>query len=244
MKPLLREILLRMGLDVRRHSVRSSVDLRRASILRRDRVDLVLDVGANVGQYALALRRSGYTGRIVSFEPSAQAYSRLARAAADDGLWEVRRVALAAESGEATLHVTENLSSSSLLEMQALHRRAGGPVTHVVGDERVAVARLDDIGPELLDAAARLFLKIDVQGGEREVLDGGPITLSRAAGVELELSLAPLYRGQATLSELLLRLDLEGFLIVSVEPGFSDPRTGRLLQLDAIAIRNNSTWLD
>jgi hypothetical protein len=153
-------------------------------------------------------------------------------------------VALAAESGEATLHVTENLSSSSLLEMQPLHRRAGGPVTRVVGDERVAVARLDDIGPELLDAAARLFLKIDVQGGEREVLDGGPITLSRAAGVELELSLAPLYRGQATLSELLLRLDREGFLIVSVEPGFSDPRTGRLLQLDAIAIRNNSTWLD
>ena len=74
-------------------------------LLRKYRVDLVLDVGANRGQYAGQLRRSGYTGRILSFEPVPEVFAELSRAAAGDDLWDVHQLALGRERAELDMHV-------------------------------------------------------------------------------------------------------------------------------------------
>src|SRR5476649_2571998 len=79
-----RSVLRRFDLDVVRYSPEAFLPLRRLAILRQQHVGVVLDVGANAGQYAEKLRSDGWSGRIVSFEPLTRAYADLERLAAKD----------------------------------------------------------------------------------------------------------------------------------------------------------------
>jgi hypothetical protein len=81
------------------------------------------------------------------------------------------------------------------------------------------------------------MLKIDTQGYEMAVLRGAEKMLPRLAGVQLELSLAPLYEGQTLYLELIDWLRARGFDLWSVIPGFVDPSSGRMLQFDGVFFR-------
>ncbi len=63
----IRTLLRLLGRDIVPHPPVRGGDRSLIDILDRRGVDLVFDVGANVGQYAGQLRRAGYAGRIVSF---------------------------------------------------------------------------------------------------------------------------------------------------------------------------------
>jgi FkbM family methyltransferase len=192
-------------------------------------VDLVLDVGANVGQYACELRASGYRGRIVSFEPLPDAFQELQGRAR--GMWEVHNVAIGDTSTTLPLYRSANSWSSSLRTIERRHLEAA-PDAKVVGSFSVSVVPLDSFGFE-----GAIHLKADTQGYEREVLRGATKTLPKTVSLEIELSMEPLYRGQATFAELIEEaLDL-GFSLFGLWPAFLDPRTGAVLQLDALFAR-------
>jgi FkbM family methyltransferase len=208
------------------------VDHRRARLLASRGVDLLLDGGANVGQYALRTRHAGYRGRIVSFEPMATAYAELATRAASDPAWECRRHALGSASGDAELHVSRNSYSSSLLEIGERSVEAA-PESEYVASEQVSVLPLDAIWDEVAAGARRPFLKLDLQGYELEALRGAERVLPRLTGVEVELSLGPLYEGAPTYREVIDYLEQAGFRLAGLEPEFFDPETAELLQAQA-----------
>jgi FkbM family methyltransferase len=200
-------------------------------------VDLVLDVGANAGQFAHEIRTLGFRGSIVSFEPLADAHRRLADAAAGDDAWRVHsRCAIGDRDGDVTINVAANSVSSSLLPMTDAHFSAATGSGYV-GNETVPLFRLDAIAEPYLAAAQRPFLKIDTQGFEWQVLDGAARTLPRLRGVLCELSLVVLYEGQHLWREMIDRLESEGFTLWNLQPGFADPRNGRMLQIDAVFFR-------
>jgi len=229
------------GIDIRRYSPRNDADLRRLRILETNCVDLVLDVGANVGQYGTKLRESGYSGRIVSFEPGCRAFAVLQdRAAADPG-WRCERLVLGDHAGPARLSIANNLASSSLLDITELHLVAA-PEARTVGTEEVLVRTLAEVLPNLIDETERPFLKVDVQGYELSVLRGAEDWMARILGAEIELSLTPLYRGQPLFREVLDFLEAADLALASLEPGLSDPRTGRLLQMDGLFVPRSSPW--
>jgi FkbM family methyltransferase len=211
-------------------------DVRRVKLLRSEAIEVVLDVGANAGQYAQRLRSAGYTGRIVSFEPLSEAFAALERAAAQDPKWETRRLALSDTDGESDIHVAANSWSSSLLDMGEQHL-ASAPESAYVGAERITTARLDSIWDELPGSGERPFLKLDVQGFEMHVLRGAAGHLHQVAGVQAELSLVHLYDGDSLWREVVDHLESEGFELAGLEPGFEDPETGRMLQADGIFLR-------
>src|SRR5688572_4694911 len=130
-------------------------------------VDLVLDVGANIGQFAIRTRRAGYEGRIVSFEPLESAFAELGEAAGSDPDWEIRRHALGSSEGEAEINVSRNSYSSSMLGINERHL-ASDPDSEYVATERIEVRRLDSIWDEVSAGARQPFLKLDVQGFELE----------------------------------------------------------------------------
>jgi FkbM family methyltransferase len=208
---------------------------RRARLLAAERINLVLDVGANVGQYAMRLRSSGYGERIVSFEPYATAYRQLKRSASRDPLWEAHRLALSNYEGEGKLNVAGNSFSSSLLAMSSRHLESA-PESAYVDSERVSVVRLDSLWDDLV-AGARAWIKLDVQGYEMQVLQGAGERLDEARVVETELSLTSLYEGAAPWRTLVDWLEDREFSLVGVEPGFEDPRSGRMLQFDGVFVR-------
>ena len=171
-KELLRDGLRRAGLTVRRYSPATVPDAQVQALLVHHAIDLVLDVGANAGHYAMSLRRAGYRGHILSFEPLEDAWQRCVAQARADALWTVApRMALGATERLVEIHVASNSVSSSILPMQEIHRKAA-PNSSYVGSQTVDMRRLDQVALTAIGSARRPFLKIDTQGYEREVLEG------------------------------------------------------------------------
>lgn len=222
-----------MGYEVRQYTPLRSAAAARERLL--DRVDVVLDVGANAGQYGTTLRELGFSGRLVSLEPVAEAFAELQRRAAADGAWEAVRVAASDSDGELTLNVTGDSRSSSVLSRNARFADKAGWAPKE--SRQVAARRLDGLVGELLRPDERAYLKLDVQGYERHVLDGAGSALARFEAIELELSVTPLYEGQPSLSEMLPLLAERGFRPVCMEPILLDD-DGLLMELDGLFARS------
>jgi FkbM family methyltransferase len=231
MTGLLRRLLNRAGVDVVRHRPVPGHLERRAHLLRRFAPSVVLDVGANAGLYGGEIRGIGYGGRIVSWEPLSSAYAALADAARRDGRWEAVNAALGSAPGEAELNVAGNSWSSSLRPMRDVHLQAA-PESRYVSTETVRVETLDSAFGRWVRPDDRVWLKIDTQGHERDVLAGAAASLPRIETIELEMSPVGLYEGEALFTEMFDWLVARGFACVHLQPGLYDPADERLLSVD------------
>lgn len=228
----------------RRKSFEKSPEGKLAGLLARHTITCVIDVGANTGQTGAMLRRIGFTGRIVSFEPGPAAHGALARAAAPDPRWDVPPpLAVGRAAGEITIHIAEASDmSSALAPTEALLRalpksRAGASATVPV---TTVAAIMADHGLE----GETVLLKIDTQGMELEVLAGAEPVLPRIAGIHIEMSLIPLYAGEPDYLQVLQVLHGHGY-----EPAMLTERTfsrtlGRQLQVDGLFFRRQRAAAD
>lgn len=232
-KPNLTRVLAHLGFEL--VAVHRSERQHLINTLQRLSIRTVFDIGANQGQFGLLIRSLGYSGYILSLEPMNAAFGRLKAQARRDPLWHVCNVAIDSESREVTLNVAANSTSSSLLEISSLHIHAE-ETSRTVRSEVVRSKTLDEVDIEQKPAPP-YFLKIDVQGNEMAVLDGGKLALDKTAALRIETSLRQLYQGAPTISAVLSRLEREGFVPIGFEHAFEDPRTGDDLQVDIIACR-------
>ncbi len=219
------------------YTVYRSYGSRRSDILNRLKIEMVLDVGAAKGSYGMELRRLGYVGEIVSFEPLDAAYALLLDASKSDPKWTSVKTALGDSESKSVINVAGNSDSSSLLPMLSVHSNAA-PQADFVGTQEVNVQTLDFLMEGKLNAPSNRFIKIDTQGFEKQVLNGAMRTLASVAAVELEMSLVPLYEGGMLISECIDLMANLGFVPHWLEPGFRDPATQQLLQMDGIFVRN------
>ncbi len=237
-KAAIRIAFRKLGLEIHRYIPPVPLPSPIVTSLRKFGIDLVLDVGANKGQFGSDIRRSGYAGKIVSFEPLTSAHSELSLASAAGPDWIVcPRCALGDHDGEAEINIAGNSASSPILPMLESHRSAA-PESAYQGKETVPIKTLDSLVGQYLDGSQAPFLKIDTQGFEWQVLDGARNTLPHIKGILVELSLVPLYEGQHLWREVIDRLEAEGFTLWAFNPEFSNQATGRTLQVDGLFYRN------
>lgn len=207
--------------------------LRLAVMLSANGIDNVLDIGANYGQFAEELFENGYGGRITSFEPLPHAYARLRAKAARNPRWTIADpVALSDKAGEATFHQASAEVASSLLPFSA--NFDGGIETTT--SYTVRTARLDD-----LPVDGRLFLKIDAQGAEMSILQGATATLTRTIGLQVEMSMTAIYKGQSLAPEIDALLEDLGFRLWDMIPAYRDHTTQQLFQYDGVYFRTPGT---
>jgi FkbM family methyltransferase len=225
-----------VGFDIVRHPGPATTGGRRMMQMRSHGVDLVVDVGANIGQYAKDLRADGYRGAMISIEPLPEAYDVLARTARADRSWRTINCAIGRVPGMAIIHVAENSVSSSMLPILQSHV-AAAPTSQVVGSVDVPVRTLDTVLDEAAGGAEHVFVKVDTQGFELEVLEGAAGRLDDVVGVEVEMSLVPLYKDAPTMPALVEWLERHGFWLGDLTPEFADPNTGRLLQVNGLFFR-------
>lgn len=178
-------------------------------LLRSLQSDLLLDVGANRGQFSLVARLEHPEWRIHAFEPQPGEAAVYRQIFQGDARITLHEVALGDQPGEADLHLSRRRDSSSLLPIGELQAKLF-PSTEEVGTHRVKVLTLDSLRRHWPDAR-RILLKLDVQGFELGVLRGAVETLRQSAYVYAECSEVPLYTGQALYPEVAAFLGSHGF---------------------------------
>lgn len=201
--------------------------------LETHKVSLVLDVGANIGQTGRMLRRVGYAGRIVSFEPIAECFAQLARAAAADPLWEVRHTALGQENGTTKIGVSENFVSSSILEATDALIEIHSPIRYMRREE-TALARLDDLFDDIARPDDVVHLKIDTQGFEQQVIAGAVRALPRIGSVRMEVAVSEVYKGEMVLPDAIVMMRVLGYVLIDAWSAWSHPQTGETLHFDLL----------
>lgn len=226
-----------LGIEVTRYNPSQSAAACLGVQLARNNIDCVVDVGAHDGGFGRLVRAAGFNRDLVSFEPQVSAHNRLVAISRKDATWYIApRMALGDVDTTTEINIAGNGVSSSLLPMMPTHQSAA-PASRYVGRESVLVKRLDSVDLVPLAKARRMFLKIDTQGYELPVLVGASAIMDRIAGVQVELSVVPLYQGQVLYQELIQWLSQAGFDLWGVAPGFLDVASGRMLQFDAVFFR-------
>lgn len=209
------------------------------SIIEKFEINVVLDVGANEGQFAQQLR-SFYLGEILSFEPVAFVFEKLAKAASTDPNWHVYKLALGSQESTQTINVSDSTDFSSLLRTNdyCIHRfgdRAQGK-----REEVVSVRRLDEllekIAPDIENK--RIFLKMDTQGYDLEVFKGLGNKLKHVIAIQSEVSLISIYEGMPHWTESISIYEKAGFGVVGMFPVNRD--SGRIIEYDCLLVRVGS----
>ncbi|MCA9081011.1 MAG: FkbM family methyltransferase [Planctomycetaceae bacterium] len=245
MKTRIRQWLLRMGWDVSRVTSRdvhkraewNRRELEKWRVLQTYAPAAVLDIGANVGQFAELLRNLLPTTRIISFEPLQDCFTELKSKQDRLAPLDCLPFALGAESTSATIQRNSYSPSSSLLEMESLHKEEL-PKTAATVNETIQIRRLDDLAPEL-HLPSNFIAKIDVQGYTAPVLRGGEETLRNAQALIAEVSLRPLYAGETTFDEAFEILTGWGFVYRGNVDQWISRRDGRILQCDCLFERGD-----
>jgi len=227
----LRNLARKVGVDLKYYPGSEYLKLKR--FLATNNISAVLDVGANTGQYVDDLRQLGYKGKILSFEPQQNAFDIINKKARKQDNWHVVNLALGEKKDSAVINISANSASSSLLSMLPTHAESA-PESRFLGTEAIRVERLDEIIHSYVGPHERIFLKIDTQGFEEKVINGASGCMNMILGIQLEMSIVPLYDGELLFDDMRKKLERLGYTLCSIIPGFSDPNTGKLLQVDGL----------
>lgn len=209
------------------------------NLLRELRIECVLDVGANSGQFGRALREMGFSGRIISFEPMNQARSALEGLAKDDPCWEILPVALGSEAEKKTLKVFSDDTFSSLHGIKDTGVEIFGEYVTVAREQEVSVECLDTLWPKLFTGNKYpvVLLKTDTQGHDLQVLQGAGISLGKVSAVLTEAAIEPIYENAPVLSEIASYLEERGFHPSGFYPLSHRPDSLAMIELDAFFVR-------
>ncbi|MEE9406937.1 MAG: FkbM family methyltransferase [Polaribacter sp.] len=214
-----------------------NLDLRRREkLLSHHKITKILDVGANSGQYALQTFKLGYKGEIVSFEPVNSTFKNLEKKAIKNKNWKVFNYGLGDKEEELEINISENSYSSSLLDIMPSHLKSA-PESKIVGKEVVVIKTLDAIFNNFVLDDEVVLLKLDVQGFEKNVLEGAIKSLKNIHGIQIEMSVEELYSKEMLYLEMTNYITSLGYNLYSLENGFYDENSGKLLQVDGVFFR-------
>lgn len=198
-------------------------------------IKTVLDIGANIGRFAITARKLFPEAEIYAFEPLPECLDAAKLVMHGDRHFTAMNVALGLEPGDATFHRNAASPSSSFLAVTRTHT-ASFPGTGDTADVRVSVETLDRMATTL-NFATPMLVKIDVQGYEEQVLRGGEATIRRASVLLVETSFETLYEGQSLYEQIHALLQSWGFEFKGNFDQAHAPDDGRILQADSLFVK-------
>jgi FkbM family methyltransferase len=236
-----RNLLRRLGYEVvavSRHGPPASLlPLHLHQLFSRFEINCVVDVGASVGDFAVLLRHNGFDGHIASFEPVKASYDQLAHRAATDHRWTAHHIALGSYDGESEINVARGSFFSSFLMPNEYSRGESGPEAEVLYRESVDVRRLDGLFEGLFPVARPcVYLKLDTQGWDLEVLAGAQDSLAHIPALQTEVSMQAIYEGMPSFADSLAVLDRYGYVTSMPFPVNLDSRLAAV-EFDWVAVR-------
>jgi FkbM family methyltransferase len=209
--------------------------------LKHYNVDCVFDIGANNGQYAEMLRKgAGYKGPIVSFEPIPKAAEIIRKKAKGDSRWYVEQVALDKAAGTATFNVMSEDQFSSLhapSENEVDLFKEKNRVAEQISVETVSLKDVFDKYQKLL-GFKRPFLKMDTQGHDLEIAQGGEAVLKSFVGLQSELSIKKIYDNTHDFTKVIEYYRSQGFELSAFVPN-NEGHFPKLIEIDCVMYNKN-----
>jgi FkbM family methyltransferase len=235
-KKVIKRTLRHLGYDLVRYPSRETYGEHVRELLKTLDIDLVLDVGAHHGEYGLLLRELGYAGRIISFEPVTVNFDVMAQCCAHDPSWQAHNLALGSEDADRSMNVMSDSFLNSFLAPSKVRWHDGNRVERI---DKVTVRRLDGLFDQMLnDASAHnVFLKMDTQGWDLEVLRGADACISRIAAVQSEIPLKAIYEGMPSFLEVITECNRLGLEITGMFPVSRDTNNLAVVEFDCVTAR-------
>jgi FkbM family methyltransferase len=212
-----------------------------SELFHRNQVGCVLDVGANTGQYVRFLREFvGYEGRVISFEPVSHCYQSLAPKADLDPNWDTKQLALGKENTKQQINVMKSDQFSSFLRPTHKYIEGLQDLNVIDHTEEITVRTLDDVLPELKvdEAAGTIYLKLDTQGFDMQVIAGAKNSLKSISALQTEVSVLNIYEDMPSLEHVIVEMRNLEFDLVGMFPVNHD-RNLRVIEYDAVFINRN-----
>jgi len=206
-------------------------------LIRKKNIDLILDVGAHIGEYGVDLRYYGYQNKIISFEPIKDAFIQLQRKAKKYDRWECYNYALGDKERTQNINVLNNRSCSSFLKASDFFVEKYGHSTEKIREELVEIKKLDQIFHKFYNPTNRVLLKLDVQGFEKQILDGAENSLPYISLVQLETSMVSLYENELTIARMIDYMESKDFIPGCIEPHLTQTASIQQLQADILFIK-------
>lgn len=203
------------------------------------KIEKVIDVGANQGQYRDFLRMEvGFDGAIDSFEPTPDLVKLLERRATrEDPKWSIHGCALGAEAGDVNINIMAQSLFNSFRKPAAVQNAKQARNT-VVGTAMVPVSTLD---VEFADTAAdlrRTYLKLDTQGFDLDVMRGGKRVMSSIPALQTEISFIPIYENIPDYRTAIMEFEKRGFGVADIFLVATDDKH-RAVEFDCVMVRSD-----
>jgi hypothetical protein len=240
LKILLNKILSLSGYKISNLKYIYDSELNLVKSLNFFKIQSIIDVGANEGQFILRLLKKGFYGNVISFEPTTEAYNKLllnAKKKRYSFSWKIaERCGLGSDNFSDNIYVSENSESSSLLKILPKHTNLK-PLSKAISTEKINIQKLDNFYKSFEELQKNIFLKIDTQGYEMEVLKGAKMTLELITALIVEVSLVKLYDNQPSWLEIVNFLKEKNFIVWSIDRVMGDTNTGEIFQLDITFVK-------
>lgn len=233
-----RQVLRPHGWELRQYDPDLSLDTYLWMLFKHFSINCVLDVGGRIGDYGVLLRNNGYQGQIISFEPVEANFRQLQSRCANDSTWAANHYALGSVEGTAEINVSQGTNYSSFLSPSDYGREQDSAI-NVEHVELVQIRRLDQVFSELTAhiPQPRVYLKMDTQGFDLEVLRGATQCLDKIEALQSELSLQPLYKDMTSWTSALSEFSNAGFTVSAFFAGYRDSEL-RLSEMDCVMVKS------
>ena len=243
LKQLIENLLYKMGFIVipKKRLKHFLITRRMKKIIRRYKIDCIIDVGANTGQYARYLRSQvGYRGLIISFEPDPVNIAKLEKVSQADEQWIIQDYALGKEHSKLELNIMKNSEFNSFLDPDHSKSDRYLEQNAVVSRVEVDVKTLNEVLPRFRDIHEfnNVFLKLDTQGFDLDVFNGASECLDIIAGVQSEVSILQIYKNMPSLVDSINQFRSSGFEVSSMY-AVSESRFPHAHEFDCIYLPAN-----
>lgn len=228
---IIRRYLHKIGLDIHRYDKRSS----KFDYIKEIQIKTVLDIGANVGQFASEIRNILPDAKILSFEPIKDCFDKLNIKMQNDDKFYSFNYALGEEEREVEINKNEYLPSSSILTMSKNHTDLF-PHTQKTTKEKILIKKMDEI-IELKDLEKEILIKIDAQGFEDKIIKGGINIIKNSKAMLVETSFIELYKNQPLFDDIYKQLTEIGFTYKGGIQEKTNKKTGEIISEDSLFIQ-------
>tara|TARA_A100001011_G_scaffold393392_1_gene483123 strand:- start:550 stop:1248 length:699 start_codon:yes stop_codon:yes gene_type:complete len=217
----------KLGFDLYPFDNRNSIQNYLSFLFARYDIRDLIDIGANKGQYHNMIRNMGYKGSVYLIEPLEKEWNFLKKNIVSKKTILLERMAIGEKEEIKILYETKNSVSSSL--KRKLEEK------DIISENEVKVRCLDNVVREI--NKEDLFIKIDSQGHEYEIVSSLKSSLPQIKFIQAELAINPSYAGEKNYLENIDMFKTIGFELIFLFPGIRD-KEGFLSEIEAIFINS------